>query len=177
MKPYDFPVISQFADTNRFLSNFYLCPLELPYLDPPNLTPCKSVEHYYQSAKTLDLAAKMEILNTPTPSDAKRLGNKLNGTVLLRTDWRDVNRQIMMKGLLYKFSIPSLAELLLRTNTALLVEGNYWKDTFWGFDFKLGHGKNLLGQYLMIIRRVLQTNKYTDLRLLIEDPKFIKSIL
>ena len=176
MTAYEIPVISQFADSNRFLSNFYMYPFELPYLDPPNLTLCKSVEHYYQSAKTLDLAVKLEILNANTPSDAKRLGNKLNTENLLRPDWREINKCIMMKGLLYKFSIPQLAELLLRTNNSILVEGNYWKDTFWGYDFKLGYGKNLLGQYLMLIRSRLQRNKYIDLRALIDDTKFINMI-
>ena len=32
------------------------------------------------------------------------------------------------------------------------VEGNDWQDTFWGFDFNLGYGKNMLGQLLMKIR-------------------------
>ena len=36
-----------------------------------------------------------------------------------------------------------------------LVEGNYWKDTFWGVDEKLG-GKNHLGRILMEIREELK---------------------
>ena len=47
---------------------------------------------------------------------------------------------------------PDLMEKLSATKQALLVEGNDWQDTFWGFDFNLGYGKNMLGQLLMKIR-------------------------
>ncbi|MBR4196328.1 MAG: hypothetical protein IKQ95_06420 [Synergistaceae bacterium] len=49
-----------------------------------------------------------------------------------------------------------MSDKLLATKQALLVEGNDWEDTFWGFDVNLGYGRNMLGQLLMKIRAELQ---------------------
>lgn len=50
-----------------------------------------------------------------------------------------------------KFSDKQLYNLLLETKPRLLVEGNYWGDTFWG-QCPVGVGENNLGKLLMEIR-------------------------
>ena len=37
-----------------------------------------------------------------------------------------------------------------------LVEGNTWKDTYWGYDTNLQHGENRLGFYIMEIRKIIR---------------------
>ncbi len=41
---------------------------------------------------------------------------------------------------------------LLNTEELLLIEGNTWKDTFWGMDMNSGEGENYLGKILMNVR-------------------------
>jgi len=49
---------------------------------------------------------------------------------------------------------PELRDKLLATNDAYLVEGNNWKDTYWGICN--GVGENWLGRILMIVRHALK---------------------
>ena len=64
-----------------------------------------------------------------------------------------------MEGLLRKkFSDPSLKNLLDNTKGIELVEGNTWKDTFWGV--YNGNGKNMLGKLLMKIRDTINNQNY-----------------
>jgi predicted NAD-dependent protein-ADP-ribosyltransferase YbiA (DUF1768 family) len=55
-----------------------------------------------------------------------------------------------------KFTDPGLRARLLATGTALLREGNWWRDTFWGVDQRTGAGQNHLGRLLMEIRDELR---------------------
>lgn len=73
----------------------------------------------------------------------------------MRSDWEDIKLQIMEDLLVQKFAYPELKEKLLQTGDQLLVEGNYWGDTFWGVDNKKG-GLNHLGKLLMKIREQSQ---------------------
>lgn len=49
-----------------------------------------------------------------------------------------------------KFSYPSLKLQLLQTSNVKLIEGNEWKDRFWGM--YRGQNENHLGKILMKIR-------------------------
>lgn len=56
---------------------------------------------------------------------------------------------------------PRLAQLLLDTGDALLIEGNNWGDSFWGVTRNGdGDGANYLGKILMEIRRGLRERGY-----------------
>ena len=64
-----------------------------------------------------------------------------------------VKVSVMEEVLRAKFAQnQNLLQKLLATGEALLVEGNDWQDTFWGFDVNLGYGVNMLGQLLMRLR-------------------------
>ena len=56
----------------------------------------------------------------------------------------------MRQLLMTKFAWPGEQDLLLKTGTAELIEGNWWGDTFWGV-FN-GAGQNHLGRLLMEVR-------------------------
>ncbi len=47
---------------------------------------------------------------------------------------------------------------LLATGARKLVEGNTWKNVFWGVDLRTGEGENHLGQILMQVREELKGN-------------------
>uniref|UniRef100_UPI00345E83CD NADAR domain-containing protein n=1 Tax=uncultured Duncaniella sp. TaxID=2768039 RepID=UPI00345E83CD len=51
---------------------------------------------------------------------------------------------------------PALAEKLIATGDAELVEGNYWHDTVWGVCD--GVGENHLGKILMRVREELKNS-------------------
>jgi len=142
--------VTNFQGTYRFLSNFSPSPISLAGLEFP------TIEHAYQSAKTLDSAWRQFTDPQLTPGQAKRLGRSL----VLRPDWEDVKLTVMEDLLRMKFKHPDLKQKLLNTGDALLIEGNNWGDTFWGaVDIEKDGswtGENHLGRLLMKIRGELK---------------------
>ena len=137
--------IESFRGQYNFLSNFYPCEVEYDGLTYP------SVEHAYQSAKTLDMSQRRRIAAEPTPAAAKAAGESLR----YRPDWERVKYQVMLDCVRYKFSHhPELARLLLNTGDAYLEEGNTWHDRIWGV--YQGKGTNWLGEVLMQVRAELR---------------------
>lgn len=136
--------IESFSDEHAFLSNFHECPVEYDGKVWP------SAEHAFQAAKTPDASEKRGIMNAATPGKAKRIGKR----VMLRRDWNEVRLQVMYDIVRSKFSNnEDLRQKLLSTGTERLVEGNSWKDVFWGIC--RGKGENHLGEILMRVREEL----------------------
>lgn len=139
-------VVYGFFNDFRFLSNFHI--VEIPF---DGLT-YWSTEAAYMSAKTHDPEIKQALAATRMPSQAKKIGRQL----VLRPDWEDVKLGIMEAVNRVKYITgPSdetkmLGEMLKVTNPAVLVEANWWGDTYWG-ECK-GFGQNNLGKVLMKIR-------------------------
>ncbi|NBV54175.1 MAG: NADAR family protein, partial [Proteobacteria bacterium] len=72
-----------------------------------------------------------------------------------RPDYSDAGRLTIMLELnrqKYSPRNPRLREQLLATGNAVLMEGNDWGDTFFGFDYNRGYGQNHLGRILMQVR-------------------------
>lgn len=140
--------IDSFNGEFRFLSNFWPAPTEYEGILYP------TSEHAYQAAKTLDKKIRRQIADLATPSSAKKAGRAL----VLRPDWNSVKLLVMEACVRDKFTRnPDLAQKLLATGDAHLIEGNTWGDTFWGVcDSK---GENHLGIILMKIREELRTAK------------------
>ena len=135
-------VIDDFEGAYEFLSNFHESPVMYDGIQ------YGSSEAAFQAAKTLDIDERRSIAKL-SPDEAKHAGRSLT----LRNDWENVKVSIMEEVLRAKFTQhPELLQKLLATEKALLVEGNDWLDTFWGFDVNLGYGANMLGQLLMKIR-------------------------
>ena len=144
-------MISEFQGEFRFLSNFWPCEVELEGIRFP------SVEHAYQSAKTLDLKKRKQISEMTSPGEAKRAGN----TLILRPDWEEIKIEVMRELLRQKFDITKHYDLWLElhmTKPEELVEGNWWEDTFWGVC--KGKGENHLGKLLMEIRYETDVDRF-----------------
>ena len=137
--------ITEFRGPYFFLSNFYETPVKYDGLTYP------SSEAAFQAAKCLDPKAR-KIFQTMTPKQAKQFGKRVS----LRPDWEEVKLQVMADILKNKFENKELRAKLLATESANLVEGNYWHDTFWGVDLATGKGQNHLGELLMALRTNLK---------------------
>lgn len=132
-------MIDSFSGMYRFLSNFY--PARIDFEGRR----FDSVEAAYQAMKTLDVNARQMFESLPA-SEAKKMGRLLK----MRPDWEDVKLDIMEQLIEIKFQDAFLQSALLDTGEEQLVEGNYWKDTFWGVCE--GVGANHLGEILMKVR-------------------------
>ena len=135
-------VINSFRGKYEFLSNFYPAQVEYQRVIYP------SVEHAYQAAKTKNQARRIQIRDTLLAADAKKLGNKKD--IPIRADWEEIKVKIMLKLVRRKFQHPAFKKKLLATGDAELIEGNWWKDYFWGVCN--GVGENKLGKILMKVR-------------------------
>lgn len=145
-------IIDSFAGEYRFLSNFYPSTIFFDGFRYP------TVEHAFQAAKTADNAAKQKIATTQSALRAKSLGRQ----VRLRKDWEAVKVGVMRQCVALKFeSHPDLAEMLLDTGNAKLIEGNSWNDTYWGVCG--GRGKNHLGKILMQVRNQVATQNQNNI--------------
>ena len=156
-EPANTPVIeiTEFRGTTRFLSNFYRVPHGLRIADHTVPT----VEHGYHMCKTMRSEwPRILAYSARQCGDLKRAakGMKLNPKATTPERLR------MMKGLLkQKFREGSdLAHQLLATKDALIVEGNYWHDNFWGDctcqKCAKRKGENHMGRLLMQVRADLR---------------------
>ena len=140
--------IERFENEYRFLSNFWLCKVKYDGITYP------SAEHAYQAAKVENAIDRTPFLACRTPGDAKRLGRHIT----LRSNWGAVKLAVMREVVLEKFTAnEDLCNKLLKTGEAVLVEGNWWNDTYWGVC--KGIGTNHLGKILMQVRSELNSSK------------------
>ena len=141
--------ITSFNGDNFFLSNFYVTPVFYQGIR------FESSEAAFQAAKCPERMQEFCGLN---PSEAKRLGR----SVTLRPDWEEVKLDVMYQVCMAKFTQnPRLAEKLIATGDAELVDGNTWGDRIWGVCD--GVGENNLGKILMQVRdRLRGSENYPD---------------
>ena len=112
-----------------------------------------SVAQAFAAAKTLDLDVRAKLRGLCNPA----WSNKLDRQGAVRPDWDAVKIGIMRQLLRDKFSEPKLAEALLDTGDAELVEGNVWGNNFWGLSE--GRGENMLGRLLMQVRGEIRSSR------------------
>lgn len=149
-------VIDSFTGDYHFLSNFAPVKVRYPDYDSPLTLEFNSVEHAYQSAKTIDPKQRQWIQSAPTPGEAKRRGQRVS----MRSTWNPRTRVTVMAGLLrQKFSQEPFRSQLVATGNAELIEGNDWHDLFWGScrceqHRAVGPGLNWLGELLMQVRDI-----------------------
>jgi ribA/ribD-fused uncharacterized protein len=117
-----------------------------------------TVEHWFQSMKTLDAAQSEGIRRAATPGLAKKLGRRCT----MRAAWDSVKDEVMLVGLRAKFTqIPDLQRQLMETRNAVLIEGNQWHDQYWGSCICRRKdctppGRNMLGVLLMQVRQEIK---------------------
>ncbi len=139
-----------------WLSNFERTPFEVDgILYPTN-------EHYYQSEKANNHIMNLYIRNAPSATVAMVLGRQLEHNKYLQKhmikDWDSKKKDVMLKGLRYKFHDPILKKLLLSTGDTLLHEDNP-EDFYWGIAD--GTGESWLGKLLMQVREEVRTSYQT----------------
>ena len=141
-------VVLEFRGEYRFLSNFWPVPHGVRLPEDPNVYP--SVEHGYVAAKMLTQSLRNLVLKIKHPGEAKRFGRLEE-----KPGFQEIKLSVMADLIRQKFA-PSteLADRLLATGDAKLIEGNNWNDTFWGVC--RGEGRNELGKMLMAQRRRLR---------------------
>lgn len=147
--------IRTFTNKNAFLSNFYPVFVYYEGMRFP------SVEHAFQAAKTNDMEVRKGFMIIPSAAEAKQWGRQIK----MRKDWDSVKVDVMEMLLRQKFARPVLREQLLNTRDAILINGNNYRDTFWGV-YK-GSGENHLGRLLMKIRQEIteeESKKESELK-------------
>lgn len=132
-------VINEFRGEHRFLSNFWSCYINWEGIYYP------SVENAYQALKMADIDDRKRFRHIKA-SEAKQLGKLLP----MVNDWDKHKVAVMYELLLVKFDDPMLKRFLKNTAPAILEEGNWWGDTYWGT--VNGKGDNHLGKLLMRVR-------------------------
>ena len=135
-------IIREFQRKFRFLSNFYLVPIEYEGMIYP------SVEHAYQSSKTDDPEERRHIAQMKNAGNVKKYAKKFQRS----EDWENKKVRIMKELVKQKFEVPYLRTWLDDTKGSILQEGNLWRDEFWGVNLANGKGQNWLGKILMEIR-------------------------
>lgn len=145
-------IIRRFRLEYDYLSNFYPACVQVDGLE------YLCAEAAFQAAKCANWQDRLRFQELYA-NDSKRLGHQ----VPQRGDWEEVKVREMEKIVRAKFAQnPHLAQFLLETGDAELVEGNPWHDTFWGVDLKTGQGENHLGRILMALREEFQQNGIPD---------------
>ena len=144
-------IIDNFKEEYYFLSNFYETPVYY------NGLTYRSSEVAFQAQKTLDNNTRKKFINLD-PHPSKELGNKIK----LRDNWNDLKAGIMAEVVHAKFTQhPELVEKLLKTEDAILIEGNMWHDNYFGTCYcekcKNIKGKNYLGILSMQEREYWKT--------------------
>ena len=150
--------ISSFRGKNRFLSNFYECPVGFEGLTYP------SAEAAFQACKCSKEEDKIKYTKVKDPAKAKQMGKRET----LPEDWDMMSYGRMYDVLSAKFSDPELAAMLKATGEAYLEEGNHWHDNNWGNcncdSCRNIHGHNSLGNILMEIRDDLKGDGHEYIR-------------
>jgi hypothetical protein len=148
--------ILEFKNEYAFLSNFCYSPFiigDINYL---------TNEHFYQANKTINKDEFQYILDSDTPAIAKRRGKEIN----IDPNWDNIKNRVMYIGVYNKFiQNNKLRFMLINTENAELIEGNYWNDRYWGICLKTNEGENHLGKILMSIRKFLSYESFITSRL------------
>ena len=155
-------VIDRFNLEYKFLSNFQASTIIVEGKRYP------SVEHAYQSLKSVDLVEQEEIRNAVSAGQAKKMGKRVKPV----DGWDDIKPGVMLDLLRLKFQNPFLRHKLIATGQIPLIEGNTWHDTFWGkcnCPKHNGEGLNVLGKLLMQVRDEVREEDRLELEQLAES--------
>lgn len=150
-------IIDSFRGEFLFLSNFY----EIPVVYEGYCY--RSAEHAFQAMKATNEKDRQYVADAIDPKDAKYRGREIE----CRPDWNAIKIDEMGKIVYCKFSQNlTMADKLIATGDAVLIEGNWWRDDYWGMvrdPQGNWQGENYLGRILMAVRKILvNTRKLRD---------------
>lgn len=160
--------IDTFRDEYFFLSNFYLSPITAFYLPSEYMVAITmpTGEHAFHATKVIASSSPIEdrvayvvrMSEVETPNEAKRLGRQISIDVDM---WNQQSYSVMWQVQRLKYQQNhDLAEKLIDTGDATLIEGNTWGDRLWGQ--VNGVGQNLLGKILMGVRKELADERFNS---------------
>lgn len=157
----DRAAIGEFKDSFAFLSNMYVVPGGITFVEDGAERRAASSEHIYMMNKFSDSEHREQVLAAAEPRLAKKLARKFERAhVSLTYDPDDplTKLPLMEAALRWKFAPgTAMARLLLATGDRELVEGNNRNDLFWGRSLEGDHdGENHLGQLLTQRRNILR---------------------
>lgn len=135
-----------FGQEFRWLSNFELVKIEFEGRIYP------STENAYQAAKVMDF--QRDYFVSCSASNAKSKWKQFI-PMYSASKWDEIKLDVMEKVSIEKYKNQELRQKLLDTGDKYLEETNWWQDTFYGVDYKLG-GRNELGKLLMKIRKEIK---------------------
>ena len=146
-------VIPEFRGEYYFLSNYYTAPMRWRGIDFHSGEQAFAyAKTFFQSNQARGAISRGQILNAPSPGEAKKIGRRIEIDV---EKW-DAHKVMYMREIVHaKFATGegNLVGKLINTGACLLVEGNNWGDKFWGrcLDATTGKmvGYNTLGTLLM----------------------------
>lgn len=152
-------MIDCFDGQYAFLSNFYEFepPIEVVYTGIDSIGIGKITVNNTETAYQAGKAKNPVLYEKFTPREAKKAGKRESLNPVQKSRWDSYMRLQLMERLLRKKfdnEHPQLQQMLLATGDEELVEGNYWRDTYWGVCD--GVGENHLGKLLMKIRENLK---------------------
>jgi hypothetical protein len=131
-------------------SNFALFPIVIEGVMWP------SSEHYYQAQKFIDPLLKERVRMAASPYLAAQIGR--DPTLPMREDWDDVKDSVMWQVLQAKFSQYAVLKILLTSTQLSHLYEHTKNDCYWA-DCGDRTGLNKLGEQLMLIREIYQTEK------------------
>ena len=146
-------MITSFRGEHAFLSNFFPCAINLDGLT------YSSGEAAFQAQKCTTIEDKARYTRV-SPSEAKYMGKRERIDVAA---WNAKSYNVMLAVVRAKFANPALAQKLLNTGDAIIVEGNTWHDNIWGRctcpKCASKTSRNQLGMILMTVREELKLSR------------------
>jgi ribA/ribD-fused uncharacterized protein len=151
-------VIDSFSGKYECFSNFSAHPT--PYIVLGDTILFKTSEHAFQAAKATNKRDRDYVADANTAASAKWRGKRIQ----LRDGWNDNDGELKNRTMLYivynKFSQNvGIGDILVATESARLIEGNYHGDDYWGMvrdaSGKWWQGRNQLGLTLELVRVIL----------------------
>ena len=120
-----------------------------------------STENFYQAMKyskdhfiqlegwKFSISVRSHIAYNLKPNESKKYSKE---NPLTNHKFEQKKLEIMESAQRQKYSKEPFKSKLIATGDALLEEGNWWGDKFWGVDIKTRDGENHLGKIIMKIR-------------------------
>ncbi len=144
--PVDLSPIEGFKRPYDFLSNTSAFPIVIDNIY------YMTAEHAFQAHRVLSPKKREIVALSPTPEQARLLGQRLP----LRDDWEEVKDEVMRKILEVKFSSNQLRPALIQLADRQIINSNTSHDQYWGDCTCHSHesvpGENRLGKMLMSLR-------------------------
>lgn len=140
----DHVIIPEFSPPWECFSNFHPSVLIISGKIYP------TVEHAYQASKALSEAEHEWVRTALDARTAKKRGRR----VQLRPNFDNMRIPLMRLFVTMKFTMyTDYRQTLIGSGNAIIQEGNWWNDTFWGIC--RGVGENHLGLLLMEVRDLM----------------------